>query len=78
MLQLRRLRLNRGVRIKDLAAMTGLTERAIDYYESHQRRPGMQAILSICSALECSPNELLGWKGGGGDNVRKEFLSTKL
>nr|DAN18098.1 MAG TPA: Helix-turn-helix XRE-family like protein [Caudoviricetes sp.] len=72
MLQLRRLRLDRGVRIKDLAAMTGLTERAIDYYESHQRRPGMQAILSICSALECSPNELLGWKGGNKHERKRE------
>ena len=65
MLQLRRLRLDRSVSIKGLAAMTGLTERAIGYYESHQRRPGMQAILAICLALECSPNELLGWKKEG-------------
>jgi len=46
---------------EDLAREVGLSANTIFKYESGAQSPGSDKLVSLAEALECSPNDLLGW-----------------
>jgi len=47
----------------EVARRAGLSERRYGHYVTGAREPDFATLLRICSVLQCSPNELLGWDG---------------
>ena len=56
------LRQERGLTQVQLAKATGMTQRAISYYETEAELPPSPAIITLASILEVSADELLGLK----------------
>ena len=50
----------RGVTQRPLAEMSGLSLSAVHSYEAGKAAPGAYALKSICAALRCSADWLLG------------------
>lgn len=48
---LRTIRKNKGIKLKELAQMTGLTESAISKYENDKRKPSMENYFKLLEAL---------------------------
>ena len=46
----------------ELSQKTGLSQSIISSYERGDKRPGADAIISLCDALDCTADELLGRK----------------
>lgn len=59
---LREIRVSKNLTQKQLADLINSTERGIQRYESGERKPNFDAILSLCKALNVSADELLGLK----------------
>lgn len=57
---LKELRISKNLTQKQLATLIGSTERGIQRYESGERKPNFDAIISLCQALEISADYLLG------------------
>lgn len=47
---------------KDLAKASGITQAAVSRYMKSDRMPTGRVLVSICKALEVTPNWLLGWE----------------
>lgn len=58
--QLKSLRVARGLRLAELAAMTGLSETYLYRLEEGERAPSLPALLRLAEAHGVSPGELLG------------------
>ena len=59
MLNLRLIRKQRGMTMKELGAKVGVTESAIGYIETGKRNPSFEMLLRLSEALECSVADLL-------------------
>lgn len=57
---LKRIRISKNLTQKQLAVLIDSTERGIQRYESGERKPNFEAIISLCEALEVSADYLLG------------------
>ena len=43
----------------EVSNRTGVGAGLLEYYEAGTRKPGIETIIILCGALECSPNDLL-------------------
>jgi OsmC subfamily peroxiredoxin len=57
--RLRTIRFARGLRLHDIAAMTGLSEVHLYRLEQGERAPSLRALLTLAAALDLEPAELL-------------------
>lgn len=73
-----RLRKKRGLSQKELAELTGLSQRMIVYYECESGNPPIDKIEKIAKALKAEPNDLLLEKNSNISN-KEEFtdINTK-
>lgn len=55
----RRLRLAKGLTMKELASMVDVTESQISQIETGKRNPGFETLLKLGEALECTVEELI-------------------
>jgi transcriptional regulator with XRE-family HTH domain len=62
--RLREIRLEKGLRQKDVADALGLTLRAICNYEAGTREPSLDLLISICKYLDVPADYLLGLTDG--------------
>ena len=53
------LREMRGMTQAELAKRSGLKPAAIGLFEQGRRRPCLRNLVKLCSALRCTPNDLL-------------------
>ena len=44
---------------RDLATASDMHIREIGFYESGERKPGLDSIVKLCRGLECSPSQLI-------------------
>lgn len=58
--RLKELRLERGLKLKDVAAAIGLSIRAVSNYEQGIREPSIDTIKKLCNFFQCSADYLLG------------------
>ena len=58
MIYMRRLRKNKGLTMKELGAIVGVTESSIGQYETLKRKPDYETLLKLCEALHCSAPDL--------------------
>ena len=52
-------RTERGITIQRLAEELGVSDRMISYYESGQRKPGLNTLILLSNALEVQIDDLL-------------------
>ena len=60
---LRKLRGQKGLTQKEVAAQLGYSIYAYRKWEYGKDEPHLQSLLDICDVYHVSPNELLDWKG---------------
>lgn len=60
MTTIRKLRKAKGLTQKQLAELIGVTESAVNQYESEKKRPKYETLLRLCEALGCSVADLIG------------------
>ena len=60
--RIREMRLAKGITQRDFAKAVGATQCMIWMWETGKNLPQAKHLLTLCRALETSPNELLGWK----------------
>lgn len=58
--RLKELRLERNLRLKDVAEAVGVTLNAISMYESNTREPNIDIIKKLCKFYNVSADYLLG------------------
>lgn len=58
--EIRRLRFEKGLTQGQLAEMIGVTPAAIGNYECSVSFPKQEKLMALFTALDCTPNELLG------------------
>jgi transcriptional regulator with XRE-family HTH domain len=71
-----RLRKEKGLAQKELAARSGLSPRMIAYYENEVSHPSLDKIEKIATALGVSTNELLGTSDSKAPSEQSEFISS--
>ncbi len=59
-IRLRELRLEKGLRLKDVAEAMGVTLRTISNYEAGIREPSLDMLIKLCKFFEVSSDYLLG------------------
>jgi len=59
---LRRIRKEKGLTMKQLGAMTDVSESMIQMVETGTRKPSFELLLKLGEALDCSVNDLLDTK----------------
>ena len=59
-IRLRELRLEKGLRLKDVAEAMGVTLRTISNYEAGIREPSLDMLIKLCKFLEVSSDYLMG------------------
>ena len=57
---LRKIRKEKGLTMKQLGAIVGVTEAAISQYETGKREADFETLLKISEALDCTVDYLLG------------------
>jgi len=68
--RLRRLRVARGYKhARALARLLDLDENRYTRYERGEVEPNLATILRICAVLGTNPNELLGYRQSGADDI---------
>lgn len=60
MKMLRKIRKEKGLTMKQLGAIVGVTEAAISQYETGKREADFETLLKISEALDCTVDYLLG------------------
>ena len=60
---LKRLRKAKGLYQDELSIEAEMTPKAVAYYETSRRKPGLDNIIKLCRALECEPNDLIEIEG---------------
>ena len=63
MLMLRSARKEKGLTMKELGALVGVSESAISQYETGKREMDFETLLKIGEILECSTDYLLRGEG---------------
>jgi transcriptional regulator with XRE-family HTH domain len=51
-----------GMKQQELAARLGLTSTSVSRWEKGLKSPTPSHVLSLCRALEWTPNDLFGWE----------------
>lgn len=51
-----------GLSSRQLAMQSGISRSAICRWRDGDAAPSMDAIVRLCLALDCTPNDLLGWE----------------
>ena len=64
----------RGLNLSDLAKKTGLQRQTISLYATGQRNPDTERLTSICHALNCSSDYLLGLSNEKTSNVERQAI----
>lgn len=59
-IRLKEIRLAKNLTQKQLAELVGVTERGIQRYESNERKPTFDVIISLLNKLNVSADYLLG------------------
>lgn len=59
-IRLRELRLEKGLRLKDVAEAMGVTLRTISNYEAGIREPSLDMLVKLCKFFDVSSDYLLG------------------
>lgn len=59
MINIRKYRKQKGLTMKELGNMVGVSESAIGYWETGKRKPDYGKLLEICDALGCSFYDLV-------------------
>ncbi len=57
---LKQIRKKKGYTQTQLANIAGVTQRVIEYYENHVKRPSLDKVKKLSHALDVSDEELLG------------------
>lgn len=60
--QLAVLRKARGISQENLAEMLGVSRQAVSKWETGETQPEMANLITLCSILEVSPNQLMGYE----------------
>ena len=71
MKNLKKIRLERGMKLCDLAKRIGLSCQAVYYYETGAREPSLETLRKLASVLECTIDELIGKEEDGDDRTAK-------
>ena len=71
MMNLRDIRKQRGLTMKELGKKVDLSESAIGYYETGKREPKYETLLKLSEALDCSVFDILG------ENDQQMFLTKE-
>ena len=58
--KIKELRIERGLRLKDVAEAMDLTLRAICHYEAGTREPSLATVVKLCKFFDVSADYLLG------------------
>lgn len=58
-MNLKQIRIRKGLTQSELASKCGVTQQAISQYESGYREPNLEMLKKLASALECTVDELL-------------------
>jgi transcriptional regulator with XRE-family HTH domain len=77
-MNLKRLRLERGLTQAALAAQCGLAQPHIAAMEQGQRQPGLPTLQRIAEALGCGPADLLSERDSGLDRFALDALCNAL
>lgn len=64
--RIRVIRLERGLHQYALARLAGVEPERVRFWEQGDYRPNWDSIIRLCRALNCTPNELMGW---GNDEI---------
>ena len=64
-LMLKELRKQAGYSQKELAEKLGVDWRTYGSWERQERALNLKQACSICNALSCTPNDLVGWPASG-------------
>lgn len=59
MLNMREMRKKKGLTLKQLGEIVGVTEATMNHYEHERRKPNYEMLLKISEALDCTVNDLL-------------------
>lgn len=58
---IRMLRAKAMISQAELAIRIGVSKTTIQKYEIGDTKPGADNLVALCSALNCTPNDILGW-----------------
>ena len=59
-MNLKEIRLKRGMKLCELAEAIGLSSQAVYYYETGAREPNLETLRKLANVLDCSIDELIG------------------
>jgi transcriptional regulator with XRE-family HTH domain len=76
--RLRTIRRDKGITQYQLADRSGLSQRMINYYESHVKRPSLDKVKQLAEALGISSDELIGIAPQGKDAKKEEEVSYRI
>lgn len=68
-MNLKEIRLNRGMTQEELAKVCGLEQSRISRYEAGDREPDLETLRKLAAALDCTLDELIG---RGEEKMRSE------
>lgn len=72
-MNLKKIRLERGMTQSDVAAAVGLSDEAICTYEIGTREPNLETLRKLATVLNCTIDELIGnEEGEDGESERAE------
>ncbi len=58
--RLRQLRIERGLKLKDVAEKLNVTIRTISHYEAGDREPSIDVLIKLCDLYDVSADYLIG------------------
>ncbi|WP_172373527.1 helix-turn-helix domain-containing protein [Sporosarcina jiandibaonis] len=64
MSRMKTIRLQRGLKQKDIAMGTGLSKASISLYENGKSRPSMNSAFKVARVLDATVDDLFGGTGG--------------
>jgi transcriptional regulator with XRE-family HTH domain len=75
---LRRIRREKGYTQAQLARMAGISRRMVGHYETLVKRPSIDKVKKIASALSVNDNELIGFENPKKGQKQSEIVSYKI
>lgn len=76
-MNLRQLRKNKGMTMKELGAACDVTESTISNIEKGKRRPSYELMLKLAEALDCTVSDIMG-EGGKGIGIAEQFVTFTI
>lgn len=72
-MNLKKIRLERGMTQSEVADAIGVTNQAVYYYEAGAREPNLETLRKLATVLNCTIDELIGnEEGEDGESERAE------